>query len=429
VDKNIMKVEVEDLSSVKKRLTVEVPPGEVAKEVKTAYKALQGVADVPGFRKGNVPEKILRQKFGDQVMGDVATRLIEKTYPEAVKDKDLTPVERPNIEVKKIAEGSPFLYSATVDVSPRLEVKGYRGMGLVKGSVWVTEKEVEEGLARLRENHAEFKDVQRPAAIDDMVIVDFEGTVEGKPIKGGKAENYSIILGQGQLIPGFDESLTGASAGTSVEVKTTFPESHSDKAVAGKDASFNVSVKAVKQRIVPELDDEFAKDLNCDTLEELKGKVKEGIKKAREREEEDRHRTEALEKLIENNPFEVPESLVDSYLATILGSVMENIKRGIVDPRDKDLPPERLKDRYREVALKRAKADIIIDSIARKEKIEVTEEEVDEDIKDMARKTDTSPETLRGRLEKEGGSEFIKDRLKREKVFDILTESRIIVEP
>jgi trigger factor len=163
-----MKVEVEDLSTVKKRLTIEVPTGEVAEEVKAAYRTLKGAADIPGFRKGNIPEKILRQKFGGQVMGDVATRLIEKTYPEAVKDRDLTPVERPSIEVKKIEEGSPFLYSATVEVSPRLDVKGYRGMVLSRRTVEVTDKEVEEGLSRLRENHGEFKDVERPAAKDPL---------------------------------------------------------------------------------------------------------------------------------------------------------------------------------------------------------------------------------------------------------------------
>jgi trigger factor len=238
-----------------------------------------------------------------------------------------------------------------------------------------------------------------------------------------------MILGEGQLLPGFHDSLTGTSAGSGVEVNTTFPDNYHDKSLAGKEALFNVTVKAVKKRVLPGLDDEFAKDLNCDNLEELRANVREEIKKAKQRDEKERLRTEALEKLIEKNPFEVPDSLVHRYLASILSTVMENMKRGIVDPLDKDLPAERLKDRYREVAVKRAKADIIIDSIARKEDIEVSEEEVNDNIKDMARETKTTPEALRGRLESEGTLEIIIDGLKREKVFDILTESKIIVEP
>jgi trigger factor len=429
VDNDIMKVDIEDLSSIKKKLTIEVPPGDVAKEFKAAYRAIKGTADLPGFRKGKVPEKVLRQKFAGHVMGDVATKLIEKTYPEAVKDKDLTPVERPSIEVKNIEEGSPFLYSATVEVNPRFDVKGYRGMGLEKGSVEVTDREVEEGLNRLRENHGEFKDVERPAAKGDMVMVDFEGTMDGKPIEGGRAADFPIILGEGQLIPGFDESLTGACAGTDVEVKTTFPANHKDKTVAGKDALFKVRVKAVKKRVLPGLDDEFAKDLNCDTLEELEAKVREEIVKVKQREEEERLRQEAIEKLSGMNPFEVPGALVDRYLASILSTVVENMKRGIVDPLDRGLPTEKLKDRYRGVALKRARAEIIIDSIARKENVEVSEHELDDDIKKMAQKTNTTPEALRGRLEKEGTLEVIKDGLKREKVFEIITGSKIIVEP
>lgn len=424
-----MKVEVEALSTVKKRLTIEVPEADVAKEVKATYRELKGVAEVPGFRKGNIPESVLRQKYAGQVMADVATRLVQKTYPEAVKDKDISPVDTPEIDVKKIEEGGPFLYSATVEVTPVLDVKGYRGLALKRKAVWVSDKEVEEGMNHLRQSHAQFKEVERGGAEGDMVVVDFEGTVEGKPVKGGQAVDYSIILGQGTLIEGFDESLTGAAKGASVEVRTTFPETHTDKSVAGKEALFNIKVKTVKEKVVPELDDEFAKDLKSANLEELREKVKKEIEKAREREDRDRLRTEAVEKLIEANPFDVPESLVDRYLTTILGTIVENMKMGLVDSGDKGLSPEKLKERYRELAVKRVKADMIIDTIARKENIEATDDEVEEAVKDMAEKTGTTPEALKGRLKKEGSMELITDRLKREKVFDILTESKIIVEP
>jgi trigger factor len=420
-----MKVQVEDLSAVKKRLTIEVPSNDVEKEVKAAYTELKGAASVPGFRKGNIPEKILRQKFAGQVMGDVTTRLVQKTYPEALKDRDITPVDSPEIELKKMEEGGPFVYSATVEVSPTLDVKGYRAMALQRKSVWVTDKEVEEGLKRLRQSHAEFKDVERPAALGDMVVMDFEGTVEGKPVEGARAVDYSIVLGKGQLIQGFDESLAGAEAGSTVEVRTTFPEAHRDEGIAGKEAVFDVRVKAVKQRVLPALDDEFAKDLNSENLEELRGKVKHEIEKAKQREEKERVRAEALEKLINENPFEVPTSVVERHLSVILSAVEENKKLGIVDPRDKALGLEKLKERYREAAVKRAKADILLDTIERKEKIEVTDTELEEYIKDMAEKTGSTPEAVRGRVEKEGTVELIRDRLKREKVFDILTESRI----
>jgi trigger factor len=424
-----MKVEVESLSPVKKKITVEVPTDAVAKEVEAAYKSIKGSTTLPGFRKGKVPEKIIRQKYSGDVLGDVARSLIEKTYPEAVKEKDISPVENPSIEIEKIAEDAPFLYSATVEVAPVIDVTGYRGLKLERKTVEVTAREVDEALERLRETRGEFKLVERPAAKGDMTVIDFDGTVEGQPIKGGSAKDYSVVLGEGTLLPGFHQSLAGKSAGAELEVKTTFPDYHHDKDLVGKEGTFNVTVKAVKERSTPALDDEFAKDLNCASLEELKGKVEEELKNSREREEKERLRTEALEKLMELNPFELPEALVTRYLTNILGTVIDNMRKGIMHPEDKGLKPEELKERYRGAAEKRARADLIIDSVAAKENVEVTPEEVEADISAMASKTNTTPEAVKGRIEKEGALDYIKDGLKREKVLDIITESRIIVKP
>ncbi|MEE9614341.1 MAG: trigger factor, partial [Thermodesulfobacteriota bacterium] len=370
-----IKVEVEDISPVEKRLTVEIPAGEVASEVNAAYRSLKADATLDGFRPGKVPENVLRRRFGARVREEVTARLIERTYPEALKGRDIMPVAHPRVEVKETGEGKGLVYSATVEVRPAVEVTGYRGMGLIMKPAEATDKEVADGLERLRESRGEFREVRRPAGTGDMVTIDFEGKVGGEPFKGGSARDFPAVIGGLSLLPGFDEALTAASAGDSREVKADLPGNYADEGLRGKEAVFEVKVKSVKEKVLPAVDDEFAKDLECESIEELKEKISAEIKRGKERSERDRLKSEAVERLVDKNPFDVPGALVDRYLSSIMGSVIENMKRGAFDPEDKGLANDRLEEKYRKVAEARARGDIIIDAIAGQEGIEVSEEE------------------------------------------------------
>ncbi len=427
-----IKTEVESLGPVRKRLTVEVPKEEVSREMDAAYRDLRSQVALSGFRKGRVPLHILKARFGEQVLSDVATRLIERTYPEALRLEKLTPLSNPEIEIKSMGENQNFSYSAVVDIRPQVDVEGYIGMELEKEDIEVTDAEVDDALERLRQSRAEFREVNRPAAEGDMVTIDFTASSGGEPLKNGSSTDYPVIIGSEGLLPGISEGLKGAAKGDNRKIKTSFPGDYNDESLAGKEVVFDVTVKSVKEKVVPELDDELAKDFECESLDALKEKVREEIRKGKEEAEKERLKGEILKNLVERNDFEVPDSVVDRYLSNLLRRMLDNMKRGIVAPEDRDLSSEELKKRYREIALRQAKGDIILDEIAEKEKIEVSDEEVERYLKDMAARAGQPFEALKARIEKQGALEAVAREVRNEKVLDLILgksrdKSRIIL--
>jgi trigger factor len=418
-------IEVEDISSVKKRLTVTVPPGDVKEEIDSAYRTLKTTAAVAGFRKGAVPKHILKARYGESVTGDVAARIVETTYPEVLRSKGLTAVDSPSIDmdIKDLREDQPFSYSVTVEVNPEVSIDGYMGLELKKEEVEVTDKDVEEGLKQLQEANTEFKEVESAAGDGDLVVVDFEGSIDGVPIEKSKAGDYPIIIGQSTPLPGMDTAVKGLKKGESKEAKITYPENFSDKEVAGKEALFNITVKTVKEKVPPAIDDEFAKDLEYGSLDELKAKVTEEVKKVKENHAKERLKNEILDKIIEAHPFDVPEALVNRYHSVILNNVIQNMKSGVVNPEDRSLNPEELKAKYRIEAVRRVKEDIVLDSISEKEKVEVSKEETETALKGLAESRGVSFDSLMARIQREGSLDVIVDGLKHEKVFDIIIES------
>lgn len=419
-----LRVEAEEISAVKKKLKITVPAEAVTVEMNNAFRALRSNAVVAGFRKGAVPVNILKAKFGDRVQEDVISRLIETSYPEALRDNGLIPVDRPHIELVTVLaeEGKEFAYSATVEVTPKVEVEGYRGMELNKEKIEVSEKDVEEGLKRLQESRAQFKEVDRAAKEGDLAVVDFEGFIGGEPIKGGKASEYPIIVGEKTLLPGFDEALMGGAKGDEKEAPIKFPDGYNDKSLAGKDAVFTIKVKAVKEKELPALDDEFAKDVECESLDALKERVKSDIRIYKENNEKERLKNEILDRLAASYEFEIPESMVNRYVAMILNRVIENMRQGVFAPEDRDLSSEQLKEKYKEVAKKHAKEDIILDTIAAKENMQVSEDEMQKAIRNLAASRRESYESLLAKINKENAMELIRDGMKHEKVFDLIIE-------
>ena len=418
-----MKVEVENIGSVQRKVTVEVPADRVTTEVNEAFKMLTSEAALPGFRKGKVPEKVLRQRYAGSIMGDVASRLIEETFPQVVKEKELRPVSRPMVDIEEIKEGEPFKYTATVDVRPEFEVKGYKDIKLDKKSDDATDEEVNEALEHLRKSRSDFKEVDRGAKDGDLLVVDFEGFIEGEAIKQGKAEDFQVVLGEGMLLPGFDEALLGVKAGDKKEVNTTFPEKYHEAKLSGKVAVFNVEIKSVKERDLPKLDDEFAKDLEADSLDDLKKKISDEIKGGKEKSQKMQLRNEAIKKLIDANTFDVPESLVDTYFSSVMTEVVEGMKRGQVNPEDRGLDEEGLTAKYREIAVRQVKGDLILDAIAKAEDLDASDDEVEEFVADFAKQKGESVGPLLAKFEKDGTIDAIKSSLIKEKVFDKIVDN------
>ncbi len=417
-----IRVEAEDLSPVKKKLSITVPADAVKEEFNAVYKSLKSTAAVAGFRKGSIPVNILKARFGGKIREDVTSKLIEMSYPHALYEKKLAPVENPQIDITKtkLDEAKEFSYSVTVEVTPQVEINDYKGMEIKMETVEVTEKDMEEGLKNLRESRAQYKEVDRTSKEGDLLTADLVGVMNGEEIKGSKAENYPFLIGDKTLLPGLEEVIKGASKDEVKETRLTFPENYSDKNLAGKEAVFTIKVKAVKERVVPDLDDEFAKDLECDNLEALKTRLREDLMKVKDEKEKERVKNVILDRLIEKHPFEVPEALVNRYLGMILQQVSDNMKQGIIAPEDKGLTLDELRAKYRDSAIRHVKEDIVLDSLAAKENVQITEDEYEAAIKRLAEIRQIPYQQLKERITREGATEVIKDGLKHEKVFDII---------
>ena len=423
-----IKVELEDLSEVKKRLDITISADVVAELVKDAYKDVRANASIAGFRKGSVPLNIIKTRFADHVHDEVVKKLIEQAYPHALKQKELSPIDAPNIDLKgvKFDEGKEFSFSAVVEVTPNVEISGYRGMELTRMDIEVTDKDVEEALDNLREHKAQFKEVKRAAKDGDLVVVDFEGFMDGKPIKHGKSENYPIVIGEKSLLPGFDEALKGASKDDEKETDINFPENYSEEALRAKTGTFKIKVKSVRVKTVPKIDDEgFLKAVECKTAPELKERMAAELKSVKEAQDKERLKNEILDKLISSQSFAVPEAMVNRYLSATLSNILSSMKQGGGNIEDRGLSPDDLKAKYRKVAERQVREDILLDSISLQEKLEITDEEVNAAVKQLAESRGVTFEALMSRIHQENAMDVVKDGIKHEKVFDIiLAESK-----
>ncbi|MCR4286645.1 MAG: trigger factor [Deltaproteobacteria bacterium] len=416
-----LKVNVEDLSAIKKKVNVLVSAESVDREFGDAYRQIREHAVIAGFRKGSIPLNVIKAKYGAQVAQDVTVRIIEATYPQALKDNNLIPVEPPHLDVadKLIEEGKEFSYSATVETSPRVDVNqaDYIGVPRERRAVEITEDEVTEGLEKLRQTYVHYKDVERPASDKDMVVVDFKVSVDGAEQGRYATNDYQAVIGERGPLPGFDEALRGAVKGEKREARLKFPDNISEKELKGKEGLFSITVKAVKEKTVPELDAEFAKTLGCETIEQFREKARQEFKRTKEDAEKERLKSEILSRLIEKYPFEIPAGLLKKYLGMVLNNVMSNIQMGVAAPGDSGLPIDALKEKYHGEAVRKVREDIILDAIAEKEKVEVAEEEYEAAVKHIADTRKVSMESLMARIEKEGATDAIIDGLKHEKVF------------
>jgi trigger factor len=310
----LVKVNAEELSPNKKRLEVEIPPPQVQEAVDALYRDLNKRVRIKGFRPGKTPREVLERHYGDYVKEQVISNLVKETYPQAISQESIEPIAPPTIDTGALALERPFTYSAVVEVRPRIEVTGYKGLRLKGRKEKVTPKEVTEELERLRMMHSQLEPVGGRDRVQkgDVVLLDFQGFLGQRPIKDGKAENYLLEVGAGTMVPGFEEGLIEKKAGTKEEIRVAFPSDHPRKDLAGKEVTFKVAVKEIRQRILPALDDEFAKDVGqYKDLEELKERIKTDLQKAKEYRLKEELRQHVIEQLLQANPVEISSYLVE----------------------------------------------------------------------------------------------------------------------
>jgi trigger factor len=417
-----MKAVVEDISTVKKKLNIEVAPEAVTRELEKAFADVAKKARIPGFRPGKAPKAIVERHYGEEVRSEVLHRLLSESYLQALQEHNLDPVEVPQIgDVSSLAKGSPLTFTATVEVRPNFELENYDGIEVKEESLTVSDDEVNQTVERLREMYAQLEVVEgRPLENSDTAIIDFEGFRDGKPIEGAKSSGYALSLGSGSLIPGFEEQLIGMNRGETRQIKVTFPADYSNKDLAGKDAQFTVALKEIKKKVLPDLNDEFAKDIgNNATLAELKEGIKKDIEARKRDEQASAQREGILAKLVDAHSFDVPPGMVERELQSMAKSHATRLARRGLDVNTFDY--SKFRDENSALAGKRVKGILLLDAIAEKEKIELTDQEVNSAIAAMARSAGQTAESVRKYYDStEGGLDNLRASLTREKALALL---------
>lgn len=418
-----MNITVEEISSIKKKVHVEIPNDRVTKEIESFYRDVGRQAKIKGFRPGKIPRDILERYFKDYVKSEVIQKLVQETYPAALSEKGLQPVSPPVIDPGELESGKLFQYSATVEVKPELNLEGYTGLTIEGKKESAKEEEVEERLKGLQNLHAQLRAVPEPRAVQsgDHVIFDYDARMDNRPLEEGKGVDFTVEVGSGRFIPELEEKMIGLKPDEGKEIEVPFPEDYGYKKWAGKTVSFLIKVKEIKEKVLPPLDDEFAKDLgDYASLEDLKAKLKEEIEKEKAA-MLDRHlKDQMIDQLIQANAFDIPESMVAEQTKALVSDTKLRLASQGIALKNLNIPEEKLQEDYREVAEKQVRTYLILEKIAAQEGISVTDEDVDERLQSVSERTHQKFDVVKRYYEKNGLIPDLKTGILTDKTLDFL---------
>ncbi len=386
-----MSLQVEKLEKNMAKLTIEASAEDFEKAVEKAYQKQKKQISIPGFRKGKVPRQIVEKMYGKEVFyEDAANELIPDAYEQALDECEEDIVSSPKIEVTQIESGKPFVFTATVALKPEVKLGKYKGVKVEKMNTEVTEEEINAELERERENNARSIAVtDRPVKDGDDTILDFEGFVDGEAFAGGKGENYPLTIGSGAFIPGFEEQLVGAEIDKEVEVKVTFPEDYHAEDLKGKDAVFKCTVKEIKEKELPELDDEFASDVSeFDTLAEYKEDIRKNLAEKKEKDAKNAKEEAAVKAVVEDSEMEIPEAMLESEQKKMVDEFAQRITmQGLSMEQYFQFTGssyEQMVDQVKPQAEERIKSRLVLEAVAKAENLEATEEDYEKELETMA---------------------------------------------
>ena len=411
-----MSVQVEKLEKNMAKLTIEVSAEEFDAAIEQAYQKDKKKISLPGFRKGKAPRKMIEKMYGTGVFyEDAANIVIPKAYSEAAKECGEEIVSQPEISVTQIGAGQPFIFTAEVALKPAVTLGDYKGVEVEKTPVEVSEEEVDKEVDKERENNSRTIDVDdRAVESGDIIKLDFDGSVDGVPFAGGKAENYTLTIGSGSFIPGFEDQLIGTKIGEDKDVTVTFPEDYHEKSLAGKEAVFKCKVNAITVKELPDADDEFASEVSeFETLAEYKEDIKKKLTEKKEKEARAKKEAQAVEKAVENATMEIPDAMIDTQVQ----SMMEDFARRMQSQglsleqyfQFTGMDAKKMHDQMKPEALKRIQNSLVLEAVAKAENIEISDEKVDEEIAKMAEAYKMEVEKLKGII---GDSE--RDQIKKD---------------
>jgi trigger factor len=416
-------------------LEVEVEAERVAAALDKAFNKVVKKANVPGFRKGKVPRPIFESRFGvESLYQDAIDILLPEVYGEAVEQTDIFPVDRPEVDIEQFAKGQAFIFKAKITVKPEVKLGQYKGLEVPVQKAEVTEDELNAELKRLQERHAELVVVEEGAAANgDIAVIDFDGSVDGVPFEGGAAERHSLELGSNSFIPGFEEQVVGMATGDFKDVEVTFPEAYHAENLAGKAAVFKVKLHEIKRKQLPELDDEFAKDVSeFDTLEEYKADLKAQLESRKQDELKGVRETAVVDKAAANAEVEIPEAMINSEVQNMVRDFDNRLRQQGMNM-DMFLSfsgqtREDLEGQMKSDAEKRVRNNLVLEVIAKEENIEVSEEEVNQELATMAESFKRSPEEIRSILAANGSLSSLSEEISLRKTIDLLIASSVEVE-
>ena len=424
-----MKPNVEDISGIKKKVSVEIPVEQVTKEVNSFYGELGRTAKIKGFRPGKIPRNILERYFKDYVKTEVIQKLIQETYPTALSEANLHPVSPPVIDPGELESEKPFQYTAIVEIKPEINLEGYMGLKIEGKKEEVKEEEVEDRLKSLQNLHANLKTISeaRPIQTGDYVILDYEARKDGKPLEEGKAIDFTVEVGSGRFIPALEEKLIGMRPEEEREIEVSFPGDYGYKKWAGKTIFFHVKIKEIKEKILPSLDDEFAKDLgDYSSLEALKTKIRGEIEREKELSSEQQLKDQIIDQLLQANLFEVPESMVEEQAKSLVSDTKLRLASQGIALKNLDVSEEKLQENYRAEAQKQVKTFLILEKIAAQEGITVTDEEAENRLKEISERTHQKLDMVKRYYEKNSLIPELKAGIMTSKTLNLLLEKATI---
>ena len=386
-----MSLQVEKMEKNMAKLTIEVAAEDLEKAMQNAYQKAKGRISIPGFRKGKAPRKMIEQMYGKGVfLEDAVNALIPEHYSKALAECELEIVSQPTIDITQAEPGKAFIFTAEVATKPEVTLGDYKGVEVPKTEITVTDEDVDAEIKKEQETNSRTINVEdRGAQLQDVVTIDFEGSVDGVPFDGGQATEYPLTLGSNTFIPGFEDQLVGAKVGDDVDVKVTFPEEYQAKELAGKEAIFKCAVKKIEAKELPELDDDFAKDVSeFDTLAEYKEHIKTNLVERKENEAKRAKEDAAVDKAIENAQMDIPEAMLQTQCRQMLDDFSRRMQsQGLsMDQyfQFTGMTAEKMMEDMKPQALKRIQTRLVLEKVAEVENIQPTEEEVNEEISKMA---------------------------------------------
>jgi len=417
---------IEELSSVKKKLSFEIPWNEVKNELDTVYVDIGKKAKIKGFRPGKIPRKVLETYFKEHAENETINNIVNKFYWQALEEKRIVALSRPDIDQEGLKENSAFSFSASFETEPEFEPKGYKGIELEKEIFQVTENDMEKKINELKQMFATMEEVKddRPAVKGDFVVMDFAGNLNGESPKELKADNYFLEIGSQRFIPGFEEQLIGMKKGEEKSIKVVFPKDYHEKKFADKEVIFNVTIKNIKEKKLPEFDENFIKNFDkYDSLEDLKNDVRKSLEEESQRLSEMNLHNKITEILRKENEFEVPLSLIERQIFYMMAGTQRRMTSAGMDEKNAMELSFKMHDKFKDEAVKIVKTFLLLKKIAEKESFILEEGETEKHLQELAVKYGRDYELLKKTYANEENRNNLQAELMQKKVFDFIEQS------